>query len=178
MDKIKKRRLRTGHIRLILIGIGLGMLFWLFESVAHVVVFRDTGFLQQILSPELHEVWMRLTVVGMFLGFGFYAQMIVTARRRAEEAARMASAELNQIFETSADGMRVIDKDFNVLRANIIILADLHYRIYTSMGTPAGRMQLEISIHYFKIPSQPPNDSTWFTYIGEGLKKSLFSLKY
>ncbi|TKJ31281.1 MAG: hypothetical protein CEE40_01885 [Chloroflexi bacterium B3_Chlor] len=38
--------------------------------------------------------------------------------RRAEEAAKVHFAELNQIFDTAADGMRVIDKDFTVLRIN------------------------------------------------------------
>jgi PAS domain S-box-containing protein len=38
--------------------------------------------------------------------------------RQAEEAAEYAYAELDQIFETAADGMRVIDKDFNVVRVN------------------------------------------------------------
>jgi PAS domain S-box-containing protein len=39
-------------------------------------------------------------------------------RKRSEEAIRVAHAELNQIFETSADGMRVVGRDFNVLRVN------------------------------------------------------------
>jgi len=39
-------------------------------------------------------------------------------RKRAEEATKLAHAELDQIFQTAADGMRVIDKDFNVLRVN------------------------------------------------------------
>ena len=42
----------------------------------------------------------------------------IAERKRSEEATRVAYAELNQIFETSADGMRVIDKDFNVIRVN------------------------------------------------------------
>ena len=42
----------------------------------------------------------------------------IAERKRSEEAIRVAYAELNQIFETSADGMRVIDKDFNVIRVN------------------------------------------------------------
>ena len=48
----------------------------------------------EIYHPHLHELWMRLTVVGMLVAFGIYAQMIVAARRRAEEAARLANAEL------------------------------------------------------------------------------------
>jgi len=42
----------------------------------------------------------------------------IVERKRSEKATKLAYAELNQIFETSADGMRVIDKDFNVLRVN------------------------------------------------------------
>ena len=42
---------------------------------------------------------------------------------RSEEAAKSAYAELNQIFETSAGGMRVIDKDFNIRRVNKTFLS-------------------------------------------------------
>jgi PAS domain S-box-containing protein len=42
----------------------------------------------------------------------------IVERSRSEETTKLAHTELNQIFETSADGMRVIDKDFNVLRVN------------------------------------------------------------
>jgi PAS domain S-box-containing protein len=37
---------------------------------------------------------------------------------RADDTIERAYAELNQIFNTATDGMRVIDKDFNVLRYN------------------------------------------------------------
>ncbi len=42
----------------------------------------------------------------------------ITEWRQAEEAIKLAHAELDQIFNTSADGMRVVDKEFNVLRVN------------------------------------------------------------
>ncbi|MES0364017.1 MAG: PAS domain S-box protein, partial [Desulfobacteria bacterium] len=47
----------------------------------------------------------------------------IVERKRSEEATKLAYVELNQIFETSADGMRVIDKDFNVLRVNQTFLS-------------------------------------------------------
>ena len=84
----------------------------------HVYVFHRFDFMQEAFSPGWHEAWMRLIVVGMFVSFGIYAQWLIDARRRAQEAVRLAHAELTQIFETSADGMRVIDRDFNMLRAN------------------------------------------------------------
>jgi PAS domain S-box-containing protein len=42
----------------------------------------------------------------------------ISERKQAEEETELAYAELNQIFNTAADGMRLIDKDFNVLRVN------------------------------------------------------------
>ncbi|MEW6379523.1 MAG: MASE3 domain-containing protein [bacterium] len=39
-------------------------------------------------------------------------------RQRAEESIRSAYAELDQIFNTAADGMRVVDKNFTVIRTN------------------------------------------------------------
>jgi PAS domain S-box-containing protein len=61
---------------------------------------------------------MRLTIAAMFIGFGIYSQWIVTARWRAERAAIRANTELTQIFDTAADAMRVVDRDFNILRVN------------------------------------------------------------
>ena len=45
MKIIEITDIKSMDFRLILIGIGLGMLFWVFESAAHVFFFRDTGFL-------------------------------------------------------------------------------------------------------------------------------------
>ena len=111
------------HGGLLLIGIALSFLFWTLESAVHVVVFNDSDFIRQLYRLESHEIWMRLIVVIMFVGFGLYAQWIVTARKRAEEAAKRAHAELTQIFETAADGMRIVDKEYRVLRANETFLA-------------------------------------------------------
>jgi len=42
----------------------------------------------------------------------------VTQRKRAEEDITMAHAELNQIFHAAASGMWLLDKEFNILKAN------------------------------------------------------------
>jgi PAS domain S-box-containing protein len=104
--------------RLILIGVFLGALFWLIESGIHLIFSPGPSFFQEVFFPEWHEVWMRLVVVTMFILFGIYGQWLISARKRAQDAFRLAATELTQIFETSADGMRVIDNNFSVLRAN------------------------------------------------------------
>jgi PAS domain-containing protein len=94
------------------------VIFWLIESVMHVYVFHRFDFLLSIFSPGLHEAWMRLIIVGMFISFGIYAQWLINARKEAQAALQLANSELTQIFETSADGMRIVDKNYNMLRAN------------------------------------------------------------
>jgi len=42
----------------------------------------------------------------------------ITERKLAEDEIKFNHAELDQIFRTAADGMRVIDKEFNILRMN------------------------------------------------------------
>jgi PAS domain S-box-containing protein len=56
-------------------------------------------------------------------GFSFILVAIVVALlservAREEKMVRNSHAELDQIFQTAADGMRVVDKDFNILRMN------------------------------------------------------------
>jgi len=40
------------------------------------------------------------------------------ALKQSENASKIELAELNQIFHTVADGVVVIDKDFNIIRVN------------------------------------------------------------
>jgi PAS domain S-box-containing protein len=43
---------------------------------------------------------------------------LIGAWKNAEHKANSAKAELSQIFETSADGMRIVDRNFRILKAN------------------------------------------------------------
>jgi PAS domain S-box-containing protein len=109
---------RSGDAKLIVIGLSLSVLFWFLEALLHVFVFNGASLTDHVFRPQSHEVWMRLAVMSMFISFGVYAHWMLAARRRAEEAVTLANGELAQIFETAADGMRVVDKNFTVLRAN------------------------------------------------------------
>lgn len=101
------------------VGVAFAVLFWVAEAAIHVFVFHlEHSVLHHMFDMEEHEMWMRGVVVFLFVVFGFYAQMIMGKRKRAEARVQIACSELNQVFETAADGMRVVDKDYNVLRIN------------------------------------------------------------
>jgi PAS domain S-box-containing protein len=116
--------MRVVSQRLILIGVFLGLLSWIVESFMHSKIFYDhhLPFINHILFPDIHELWMRLIIVILFISFGVYSHRIIKALRQAEMEIKKVNMELIQIFDTAADGMRVIDKDFNTLRANTTFL--------------------------------------------------------
>ena len=103
---------------LILAGSLISVVFWLLESSNHIFFLKESDVFEAVFAPTWHELWMRLTVVGAFMAFAFIANRIVKARRRAEDAATRALTEVDQVFQTAADGMRIVGKDFRVLRAN------------------------------------------------------------
>ena len=55
---------------------------------------------------------------GMFIVIAVVVAMLSEQIAKAEGTIKRAYAELGQIFNTAADEMRVIDKDFNMLRVN------------------------------------------------------------
>ncbi|NOR05859.1 MAG: PAS domain-containing protein [Deltaproteobacteria bacterium] len=69
-------------------------------------VIFDASLLVILISPVLYLFLFRPLILH------------IGDRRRAEEETRRALAELEQIFDTAADGMRLVDKDFNVLQVN------------------------------------------------------------
>ncbi len=113
-----KAKATLDRLKIIWLGIGFVILFWLLESSIHVLVFNQGTIQTQLFYPESHEVWMRSLLISMIFVFSLFAQYMVNIHRKAEEEIRESHAELDQIFNTSADGMRVIDKNYNILRIN------------------------------------------------------------
>jgi len=74
--------------RILLAGILLAIIFWLFEATIHVFVFHEGYFVGQLFTPELHETWMRLIVICLIIAFGYYTQSIISRRRRAYDLIR------------------------------------------------------------------------------------------
>jgi PAS domain S-box-containing protein len=71
------------------------------------------------IGPFLDAMLLTLIVSPVLFFFGFRPLIIhITERKRAEDITRHAYIELNQIFQTAADGMRLIDRNFNILKVN------------------------------------------------------------
>ena len=102
----------------LLLGFTLGILFWLLESAIHSYILKQGPYWSQVFTRNLHETWMRGTIFLLFIAFGAFAQYAHNRCKKNEEKLEQAYAELEQIFNTAADGMVVIDPNFNVIKMN------------------------------------------------------------
>jgi PAS domain S-box-containing protein len=81
-------------------------------------MFYHGSLLDEILSPDPHETWMRSFIVFLFIVFGIYAQSMVNSRKRAQQKAELASAHLDLIIKTIPDGVCVIDRFFTIVQVS------------------------------------------------------------
>lgn len=67
------------------LGIAIAVFFWLFDSSLDVLIFKESeNYIDSLLQPEPMELWMRLVVVSLIIGFGLYAQIMI---RKLEDLA-------------------------------------------------------------------------------------------
>jgi len=76
--------------QMVLIGIGLGAVYWIIETFLYLVLSYDLDFFTRLLGPDLAGVCTRIIVLCLFLIFGSHAQHAFNKRKRAEtELAKM-----------------------------------------------------------------------------------------
>ncbi len=80
--------------RIILLGLALGVVYWLLESVVHVVVFDKTSAIEGLIPAESNELWMRSLVVCMFVVFGVCAQSAIGRVGRMRDELKIKNEEL------------------------------------------------------------------------------------
>ena len=93
------------------IGIGLGLLYWLLESLMHITVFGQGHFLEHVFTPDVHEIWKRVFVSVLIILFSIYAQRSINIRRRTETALADREKELSLILENNPAGIMLVDAD-------------------------------------------------------------------
>jgi PAS domain S-box-containing protein len=82
------------------------------------LVFNKGSFIDRMFTADLHEILTRFLVILIILLFSIYVQLLVNKLFYSQREIKLAYKKLNQIFNTEVDGIRVIDKDFNMLLMN------------------------------------------------------------
>ena len=94
--------------RLILVGLGFGAVFWVFQSIVDVVLFDEGSLVEQLLTPGLHDLWMRTLVICALMLVAVYARPIITERKQTNEALRESTELAQGLMSSAGTGIYII----------------------------------------------------------------------
>jgi hypothetical protein len=69
---------------MVLTGIGLGIAYWIIETVYDVFTVEGAGFLDSLFGGGLSGIGTRIIVICLFVVFGSHAQYSLNKLRQAE----------------------------------------------------------------------------------------------
>jgi two-component system sensor histidine kinase/response regulator len=139
MKKEDKSR-KSIRKKMMLMGIGLGILLWVLQSTVTVFVFHEGTLVEEMFTLEAHQVWMRSLALCILIMFSIYALSVVSERKKAEEALRESEKKHRTLVEQSLQGLAVI-QDYRVVFANTAAAEITGYSIEELLGLPAGQVK-------------------------------------
>ncbi len=89
----------------LLLGAASGAAYWVAESLIMTYVFREDTLVRELLSPNAHELWMRLTataVIAVLVAYGRYALITRYRLTFEREKARLEANTLRGLIPICA----------------------------------------------------------------------------
>ena len=93
------------------LGVAVGILYWPAEALIHDFIFGNGHFIDNLFSPDVNEIWMRLLISITFMAFGWYAQRAVEDHQQMQSQIQAKSKRLQQIIDSSYDAYVSMDPD-------------------------------------------------------------------
>ena len=93
--------------RMVLIGLGLGTVYWLIETFLYVILSYELNFSSRLFGPDLAGLCTRIIVLCLFLIFGSHAQYTFN-KRKAAEAELEKMIELNQKLQQEISELKKV----------------------------------------------------------------------
>lgn len=106
----------TKHI--IGLSIFLSALIWVGEAIVKNTTKPEGTIIQEIFTPEIHDLWMRLISVSILIIFGILTQRLVSRSNSVEAALRESEQKYRSFIETLTDIVFTLDVDGNFTYMN------------------------------------------------------------
>jgi signal transduction histidine kinase len=92
---------RTSSYAAVLTGVALGAVYWVGDSFVDAVIFDEGTFVGQLFSPELGEIWIRMFVLVVLVGFSLYSNLTIKKLNKLSADLARTNAELAERAEKS-----------------------------------------------------------------------------
>lgn len=93
----------------LLLGLGLAVSYWLFDSSVHYLAFHDAQL--EFFPTDLNELWMRSLVVLLIVAFGAYAEYSVRRLQRLSAEKAILALDLEDALKIVLGGDMAICAD-------------------------------------------------------------------
>jgi PAS domain S-box-containing protein len=128
MDENTKRPKLPSIGRMVIIGIILGIFYWIIESIMDATVFRKGALVDRIFSPDPYEILLRSLAISTLLIFAIYSHVVEVSRRRTEENIQQRVHDLTLINSLNSAINRgdTLDEILNLLSQETSKVFDSH----------------------------------------------------
>lgn len=110
--------MRVEH-KIVTFSVLCGLCVWLIDAFLDHEFFYEGTFWELLFTHvPRHELYIRTSILGLFVAFGITASGCIAKRRKAEEASRKSRAFLQTVVDNTPDGIMVIDLDHRVILTN------------------------------------------------------------
>ena len=103
---------------MILVSVGLGLLYWLIDTILHAVLANEPLFLNSLLGIGNGLVWQRLIVIGFFVIFGSHVQYNAIKRHETEKRLYETEDRYRDLVEVSTDAIISTNEQMEVIQWN------------------------------------------------------------
>lgn len=102
------RQIFSKHKIFIIIGVTLSLGYWLFEGLLDFHVFGNRSIDEIFFPSDTHELWMRLPIIFILVGFSIYAQIIMNKLNGIAK-------EYSTLFENAPDAIFIADCESGII---------------------------------------------------------------
>lgn len=93
----------------LLLGLGLAVCYWLFDSSVHYLAFHGENF--ELIPRDFNELWMRSMVVFLIAVFGVYTEFSVRRLQRLNAEKALLEMDLDDALKIILGGDMAICSD-------------------------------------------------------------------
>ncbi len=105
--------------KIVALSIACGLCVWLIDAFLDRELFYEGTFLELLVAnPPAHELYVRTSILGLFILFGIVTSKCIAKRRRVQEALRKSGQFLQTVINGIPDGVMVIDLEHRIVLAN------------------------------------------------------------
>ena len=109
----------TGRYTIILIGLLVGLGFYVTDIIVDVFVFHSGTFIEELLNPTYHEIWMRTSVLVVAVAFAIYVQILLKREHKTSDRAKTAESFLNSVVDNIPSMVFIKDaRELRFVRVN------------------------------------------------------------